>query len=106
MTPPDTTSPAIPTNSFARTLEAPGAIWEEGLLSQEFVLNLSQDEKVLRLNAYRQYCRDGGKLSDEAYQNSIRLLRAVRHRAIQTNSHATKKAKAKAEVAPLDLSSF
>lgn len=78
----------------------------EEKLTPEVVEAMSQDEKFERLSRYRQLIANGTKLGEEAYVNSVIILRATRARAIKDNAKASKGAKKASEVTPLDLSDF
>ena len=87
--------------------EAPESQVLEGeLIDQEALLTMPQDDKVALINQYRKHVQGGGKLSQNVYDNSVRLIRALRAKAIQSNPRAKLAAKKAAETVPMDLDNF
>jgi len=75
-------------------------------ISQEEIKAMTQEERLAKVAEYRKYVtEDRMKLSKRAHSNAMRVLRAVRSRAIEMNPRTKKTTKKKA-AASFDLSQF
>jgi len=87
------------------TIQEPAVHVETDEITLAAIQDMTQEQRMQGVLAYRKLIGEGKLLNKVAHSNAIRLLRAVRSRAIELNPHAKKTAKKKAEVS-FDLGEF